>query len=265
MKRTIICLVILAFVGSASATGLVTYGGTGGNANANAAALANGGAGGSVVGSGNSANRNDNTNLQGQGQLQGQQQGQTMGQGQTATSGVTGSGNSSSYSGGGSSNQTQTATSSSGGNTQSNAGNNAAQNSTSNVTVQGDTYAAQARNPVATAYSGPLTASNGTCMGSSSAGAQGVGFGVSIGSTWTDSSCDMRYDAQALVAAGMAKAALARLCQKPEIARAMESAGTACPQAKQTNVGTVKAEAVISGTGAYTDPIIRSRLNLPPQ
>lgn len=102
------------------------------------------------------------------------------------------------------------------------------------MTVQGDTlYAlAQERNPVSTAYAAPLTASNGTCMGSSSAGAQGAAVGVSFGTTWTDGSCDIRYDAEALRAAGLPMAARARLCQKPEIAKAMEDAGTPCPKAR---------------------------------
>lgn len=85
------------------------------------------------------------------------------------------------------------------------------------------------RYPVSTAYAAPLTATNGTCMGSSSAGAQGAALGVSFGTTWTDTSCDIRYDAEALRAANMPRAAIARLCQKPEIAKAMEAAGTPCP------------------------------------
>ena len=118
--------------------------------------------------------------------------------------------------------------SSSGGNTQSNAGNN----SSNSVTVNGDTvtYKAQDRDPVSTAYAAPLTASNGTCMGSTSGGIQGIGLGISVGSTWSDSSCDMRYDAEARRAAALPKAAQARLCQKKEIAAAMEAAGTPCPK-----------------------------------
>lgn len=80
------------------------------------------------------------------------------------------------------------------------------------------------------AFAAPLAASNGTCSGSTSAGAQGASFGVSIGSTWTDIGCDARYDAQALQAMGMRSAAIARLCAKPEIAQAMEAAGTPCPK-----------------------------------
>jgi len=86
------------------------------------------------------------------------------------------------------------------------------------------------RYPVSTAYAAPLTATNGTCMGSSSAGAQGAALGVSFGTTWTDTSCDIRYDAEALRAANMPRAAIARLCQKAEIAKAMEAAGTPCPR-----------------------------------
>lgn len=159
-----------------------------------------------------------------------------------------------------------TATSSSGGNTQT----------TGAVTVavegaKGDTYIAPAqdRNPVATAYAAPLTAANGTCMGSSSGGGQGAAIGISFATTWTDNNCDIRYDAAALTAAGKGNAAIARLCQKAEIKDAMEAAGTPCP-----NKGTAKrAEAILNGATvasvevtpvSYQDPIIRSRLGLPP-
>lgn len=125
--------------------------------------------------------------------------------------------------------------SNSGGNTQTNAGNNSSNSASGNiVAVDGNTvtYNAQDRDPVSTAYAAPLTASNGTCMGSTSGGIQGIGLGISVGSTWTDESCDMRYDAEALRAAGLQGAAIARLCQKKEIAAAMEAAGTPCPSAK---------------------------------
>ncbi len=154
--------------------------------------------------------------------------------------------------------------SSSGGNTQSNLGNN----STTSVTVAGDTvtYEAQARNPVGTAYAAPLTASNGTCMGSTSGGAQGVSFGVSFGTTWADTSCDLRYDAEALRAAGLPKAAQVRLCQKPEIASAMEAAGTPCPGIKTAAAAhtTSVATAGAPEKAEFQDPIIRKRLGLPP-
>jgi hypothetical protein len=91
---------------------------------------------------------------------------------------------------------------------------------------------AQDRNPVNTAYSAPLTATNGTCMGSTSGGVQVASLGLSGASTWTDANCDIRYDAEALRAAGLAKAAIARLCQKGDIEKAMAAAGTPCPSSR---------------------------------
>lgn len=209
-------------------------------------------AGGSVLGSGNSSNDIRNTNTanggnatQGQGQLQGQQQGQ--GQSQSSANRNDNRSNA------------------------SNANSNAAQGNTTStsVSVAGDNVTYQAaRIPVATAYASGLTASNGTCMGSSSMGGQGMSFGFSLGSTWKDAGCDRRYNAQALAAVGQAKAAVALLCQDSDIAAAMELAGTPCAKA---NVATVKptavAQADTAGSNAGyngTDPIIRARLGLPP-
>lgn len=202
------------------------------------------GIGGSVLGSGNSSNSNRNTNLQAQGQQQGQQQNAVAVQGQSS--------------------RNDNRSSARNTNSNANSGNNSAQS----VTVQGDHYEA-ARIPVATAYAAPLAASNGTCMGSSSVGGQGVGFGISIGSTWNDKSCDLRYDAEALRQAGQPLAAIARLCQKPEIASAMSAAGTPCPGQTPSKLASA---APTSGTSADasstgytgTDPIVRRRLGLPP-
>lgn len=199
-----------------------------------------GGQGGAVIGSGNSANHNDNrnTNLQGQaqGQLQGQQQGQGQAQGQIANGG------SASSSSGASS------TSSSGGNILTGGTQSATQANA--VTVNGDTvtYQAQQRDPVASAWAAPLTSANGTCMGSTSAGAQGVTIGVSFGTTWTDSGCDARYDAIALQQIGERAAARARLCLKPEIAEAFKRSGHPCEgePAKAASVPTEAARPVAS-------------------
>jgi hypothetical protein len=65
-------------------------------------------------------------------------------------------------------------------------------------------------------------------MGSSSGGAQGAGFGFSIGSTWTDSGCDRRYNAQMLNQLGARQAAIALMCQDVAVKQAMETAGTPC-------------------------------------
>lgn len=104
-----------------------------------------------------------------------------------------------------------------------------------------------------TAYAPGLAAANGTCMGSTSVGGAGVTVGLSFGTTWTDTSCDIRYDASALAAAGQGRAAVARLCQKAEIAQAMEAAGTPCP---------AKPAKGAAPTAGYTgnDPYVLRRL-----
>lgn len=230
-------------------------GGAGGNASATGqggqGGIGIGGTGGSVAGSGNSANantnRNENSNLNAQGQQQGQKQGQDQSQRQTANGGNA---------------------SASGGNSRNNNASAASGNTTStSVSVAGDTVTYEApRIPVATAYAAGLTASNGTCMGSTSAGAQGVGFGVSIGSTWKDPGCDRRYNAQALAAVGQAKAAVALLCQDSDIARAMETAGTPCAGAKVAAAAPVVLASADQAAidAANPDPIARARLGLPP-
>jgi len=111
-----------------------------------------------VIGSGNSSNdnRNTNTNLNTNNNKQDQNQGQAQGQSQSTKN----------------SNNAQQVTS----------------------FTQGDiNFEAQKRDPVSSAYSN-LAAPSAPCMGSSSVGAQGVGFGISVGSTWTSDECNNRED-----------------------------------------------------------------------
>jgi len=225
--------------GSGTGVGVgVGIAGAASNASANASG---GNAGAAVVGSGNSSNSNRNTNAQGQQQ----------GQAQSSRN---------------SNRNASTSASTSGGNTMT--------GGAVSVNVEGaagdvTNYAAQERAPVATAYAAPLVSSNGTCMGSSSGGGQGGGFGLSIGTTWTDNNCDIRYDAEALRAAGLADAAKFRLCQKPELKAAIEASGGTC-DAKAKTAAVVPAASVTRASGTadvkpqYQDPIIRSRLGLPP-
>lgn len=232
--------------GASNATGVgvgigVGYG-QGGAANSSAVGVGGNATGGSaaVLGSGNSNVRNDN-NLYSTNQNSNTVNGRT----QSSATGTGGAGGNAS----------------SGGNT---------------IRVEGDTvtYAAQERAPVATAYAAPLTSSNGTCMGSSSGGGQGGGFGLSIGTTWTDNNCDIRYDAIALRDAGLADAAKFRLCQKAELKAAIEASGGTC-DAKTTRtsavdpkpvarVASVQPVSAVSNDVKYTDPIVRARLGLPP-
>lgn len=114
---------------------------------------------------------------------------------------------------------------------------------------------AQERNPASTAYAPALAAHN--CLGSTSGGAQGAAFGFSIGSTKLDQDCNARADADALSRMGKPRAALARLCQREDIAKAIEASGEQCPTKPAQPVSAVK-------TADYTgsDPIVRARLGL---
>ena len=95
----------------------------------------------------------------------------------------------------------------------------------SNVNVEGDDVAASSAAPIA------LTTSNDTCMGSTGLGVQGMQFGFSIGSTWTDSNCIMLKNSRELKMQGHNKAAKARLCMDSDNAMAFELAGEPCPRA----------------------------------
>jgi len=250
--------------------GGVGYGGNGGNATAGAVGVAiagggaggsggaggAGGAGGSVVGSGNSSATGGAVVGSGN-STQGQQQGQNQGQSQIAKGGNANQGQSQSS-------RNDNRSSASNQNSNANSGNNAQ----TSVSVQGDTVTYQApKIPVATAYAAGLTASNGTCMGSSSIGGQGMSLGLSFGTTWKDTGCDRRYNAQALAAVGQAKAAVALLCQDADIAAAMEVAGTPCAKA-EAKVVSVSAEqeliAAAVARGETPDAIARARVGLPP-
>mgnify|MGYP003396934382 FL=1 len=76
----------------------------------------------------------------------------------------------------------------------------------------------------------PLTTSNDTCMGSTSASANGAGFGVSFGSTWTDDHCKRLKMSRELWNKGMKAASLAIDCMDPSARSALEMTGTKCPQ-----------------------------------
>lgn len=220
------------------------------NADASADASASGigigiGLGGSssVSGSGNS--RNDISTNQGQAQNQNQ------------TQSISGSGNSTNVLGqstnaGNLSNVGNASSLSvSGGNTQSNAGNNSSQSTSVNVnTVDPNSLEVARVNAQATkeaarelsdvkvrntpsAYAAPLTSSNDTCMGSSSGAVAAPGIGVSFGSTWTDSNCKMLKNSRELWNYGMKEAALALMCNDKDVRAALTVTGYKCPAIEQ--------------------------------
>lgn len=82
----------------------------------------------------------------------------------------------------------------------------------------------------APAVAAPSLATSGeTCMGSSSVGASGAGFGLAIGTTWGSEQCERRMNAQQLRLSGETKAALALICMNPGVADAMRAVGKSCP------------------------------------
>lgn len=95
----------------------------------------------------------------------------------------------------------------------------------SSVGVDGDEAAASGAAPIF------LSTGDDTCMGSSGLGVQGLDFGASLGSSWTDTNCVMLKNARELKNQGYDKAAKARLCMNDENALAFELAGESCPQA----------------------------------
>ena len=70
-------------------------------------------------------------------------------------------------------------------------------------------------------------------MGSSSIGGQGVGFGLTIGTTWTDTNCQRLKNSRHLASLGFSRAAVALVCVDEDVRDAMASAGTPCPAKKQ--------------------------------
>jgi OmpA-OmpF porin, OOP family len=83
--------------------------------------------------------------------------------------------------------------------------------------------------PAATAYAAPIIATTDSCMGSSSFGAQGMRFGMSVASVWNDDNCRRIKNARQLTALGYRRAAVELLCIDEDVRAAMLSAGTPCP------------------------------------
>jgi hypothetical protein len=80
----------------------------------------------------------------------------------------------------------------------------------------------------AMAYAPPI-APTSVCMGSTSAGASGVGFGVSIGSSWTDDNCVVLEQVR-IVSTVLRDNTTAEqmMCQFPAYAQARSVIGRPC-------------------------------------
>ena len=181
-----------------------------------------------------------------QGQNQGQAQGQLQGQGQAQFTNVDvsnrisndvrsnaaafaggGDAKSSSYSAGGS------AKSNSGGNTLSNGGNsltvNAAPIPTQTTTrIEQSDYTVK---NVPSVFSGNVYPT-APCMGSSTVGGAGVGFGFSVGTSWKDDECGIRETSRSFSGLGLKEDALKVLCTSAYAAAAPSCAQVAQPKAE---------------------------------
>jgi len=108
----------------------------------------------------------------------------------------------------------------------------------------------------------PLTASNDTCMGSASGSANGPGFGISLGKTYTDANCVMLKNAREMWNMGMKAAAMARMCMDEDNRKALEMTGFTCPQSEQRRTVVAERQAALNA-GEPVDPIVRERMGLP--
>jgi hypothetical protein len=89
-----------------------------------------------------------------------------------------------------------------------------------------------------------LTSSNDTCMGAASGSANGPGFGLSFGKTYTDANCVMLKNARELWNMGMKGAAIALMCSDASVSEAFELSGFECPQVKAAKAKAERAQAV---------------------
>jgi hypothetical protein len=117
--------------------------------------------------------------------------------------------------------------------------------------------------------SGPaLITSNDTCMGSTSGSINGAGFGIGLGTTWTDDNCVMLKNSRELWNMGMKAASMALMCTDIRTRGALEVTGFVCPNfidgRPRPNVATAPAAAKVATSDQPTDPYIRARLGLPP-
>lgn len=269
MKRSILGVCLALFAASSFASGIGnSYGGEGGKGGAATATGGNatggnatggagyGGAGGSVLGSGNSSNANTNLQGQAQGQIATGGQGGMGGQGGAGGSAISGS----------------TSGAFSGGNSQ-NSRNDSSASATANphVEIKGDEAA---RIPVSTAYA-PMISPTAVCALGLSGGAQGVGFGVSFGSSYIDENCQKLEQIRTVsTVLGDRATAAEMMCSVPAYKEARERTGKPCGGAAKVSAAPV-GQPVSASKADYEakkkaagyqgdDPVVLGRLGIAP-
>jgi len=172
------------------------------------------------------------------------------------------------------SNQVGTSRSASGAESTSNSGAGAVAASDQNITFNGPDkqtihYSGTQTLKNVPSVSGPnLTTSNDTCMGSTSGSINGPGFGIGLGTTWTDDNCVMLKNSRELWNMGMKAASMALMCTDIRTRRALQVTGFHCPNTLEGYPAPVAAAPgaapVAAASPQYTDPYVRARLGLPP-
>lgn len=84
---------------------------------------------------------------------------------------------------------------------------------------------------IAPAYAPGLVAAPETCMGSVAGGGSFLPFGLSFGTTYKSSDCELRMFARSLQLMGQHQAALFLLAKNEDVARALLQAGYKLPEA----------------------------------
>jgi hypothetical protein len=138
--------------------------------------------------------------------------------------------------------------------------------------TQGNTQAININSPGVVDYTGGYTVKNvpminmgnvfptSPCMGSSTVGASGVGFGISVGSSWTDHECGKRETARSFAAIGLNNDAIKILCSS-EYAAAAPSCASVQPLPAQKPVTTATVSAATPD--CHTDLYIAKRVGKP--
>lgn len=125
-------------------------------------------------------------------------------------------------------------------------------NSGATAIVNGDTIynPAKTRQRIASTASGiapGLTAAGvHSCAGSASIGVGGVGFNFGAGATYEMQECNRRAYAATLMGMGQNAAALALVCNNPEVQTALNQTGVVCPQ-QRAAIQQAQAQAAATG------------------
>jgi hypothetical protein len=97
------------------------------------------------------------------------------------------------------------------------------------ATINQNSPAADLGRGVPNVYASPLVAGGSdVCLGSLTGGGSAAGFGLSLGTTLEDKSCQLRSYARSLAILGYPQAAREEICQDPSVRAAMVAAGTPC-------------------------------------